>query len=740
MPVQSELSRKAVTPSGDPIMAAKLRVPVAPPWAVARPHLLDRISRGVEGPLTLVSAPAGSGKTLLVSSWAASGLSPGTVVWISLDEQDTQPGVLWSYILAGLRQAGVPVTQVGLPTGANGSDHSLLVRLAACLSDLPHPVVLILDNTQLVTGPTMPEAVDFLLRHAVPQLRLVLIGRFDPALPLHRYRVAGSISELRFDDLALTPREIGAMLSAHGTHLPEPALAELGRRTRGWAAGVRLAALALQHRSDSPAAEEYVADNDGTIADYFVAEVLDAQSPDIRDFLLRTSVVDRVWPGLADELSGRGDAQRILTTLAHTDTFVAPTPKEREGYEYHPLVRDLLRTQLRHEAPQTVGQLHQTAARWLAGTGRVTDAAVHACAAGDWEHAATLVIQALTIGRMIAAPGTDQLMRALADMPASASTPEAAVVLAVLALRRNEFDACAKHLVRASELVATRSPDRSGALRLSIAVTEMTRARMRGEVTAALSAAADAEAALSDMATHSGSAVPSPDLPALLLLGKSRALLHAGDVTAAATTLADGLPTTAHAAGCERWWVECLGHLAMVEALRGHLRRATELGRKARVAADRCGLPVGQQPPTIDLALAWVHTERYDSAAARVHADRAGSLVRAEAAVDSVTVLGDPVVTGLLAIVHARMQRARGDIGGAVATIDRVRNASPPGPVPQWLSDRLATMRAMLRAASGTPETPTGDGGHTDATGSPQGAMVRALTRHAAGRPQRPTS
>src|SRR5512142_2006328 len=322
MPAESELATRTVpvpkvlTPNGEPIMVAKLRVPVAPPWVVPRPRLSERLSSGVEGPLTVVSAPAGSGKTVLVSSWVSGHRPPGTVVWISLDEQDSHPGVLWSYVLAGLGRAGLPVARVGAP---DGPDRSVLSRLAACLAEQPRPVILILDNAQFLTGSAVPDGLDFLLRHAAPQLRVVLVGRIDPALPLHRYRIAGSVTELRCDDLAFTAEEITSLLATHRMVLPGQVVTDIDRQTRGWAAGVRLAALGLQLRGGDH--EGYLLDDDGTIADYFVAEVLDAQLPEVRDFLLRTSVVDRLWPGLAAELSGPTHPEPTLTTNAHTSTY-----------------------------------------------------------------------------------------------------------------------------------------------------------------------------------------------------------------------------------------------------------------------------------------------------------------------------------------------------------------------------------------------------------------------------------
>ena len=692
-------------------MTAKLHAPTVQPWAVMRERLFERVSLGVAGPLTLVTAPAGSGKTMLLSSWLATNRSPGPAAWLSLDEQDDEPGTLWSYVLAALDNAGIPTGRVGTPDRSDGVDHSLLIRLAACLSEQPQPVVLILDNAQFLTGAAVPDGIDFLLRHAGPQLRVVLIGRLDPALPLHRYRVAGSMVEVRLDELAFTLPEIRTLLGTHDTRLSEQSLVALARRTKGWAASLRMAALALQHRSGTGDPAEFASDQ-SDIADYFVAEVLDAQPPGIRNFLLRTSVVDRMWPGLAIELSGHRDAPRTLATLAHTNTFVAPDPTDGHSYEYHPIVRELLRARLRQETPHKVGQLHRKAAQWLVEAGQVTDAVAHAAAAGDWEQAAILFVADLAIGRMITGPQSPPLAATFSAMPPDVPGPEAAVVQAALALVKSDPDACAKHLLRAHELVADRPSEQTADLQLSATVAEVVRARIRGELDAVLSAAATAETALTGMAAN--------DLHALVLLNKGGALLRAGDVDAAVATLTDAL-AAAEAPGCEHLRLGCLGELALIEAQRGQLRRATEFGRRAVIATERCE-PPDQSPPAADIALAWVYAEEYDLSAARTHADRAASTAEIRC---------DPVAATVLALVRARLQRARGDVAGAAAAMARIRAGSPAGQLPPWLLDRLSTAEASVRTAGGSP---AGDVIATsDPTGSSPGTMVLALLRHAAG-------
>ena len=493
-----------VTPSGDPIMAAKLEVPNLPAWVVVRQRLLDRISRSVREQLTLVSAPAGCGKTVLAASWASAAAAPGQVAWLSLDEDDDQPGVFWSYVLAALAGVGVPVSGVGRSAFDETADHSLLIRLAACLSEQSEPVVLILDNAEVLSSRGVLDGIDFLLRHAGPRLRLVLLTRVDPALPLHRYRLAGSMTEVRLDELAFTPVEARAVLTAHDAELPESAAIALAEEAHGWAASLRLAALALRHRSEPGGPP---AGGRSEIAAYFLAEFLNVQPPGTREFLLRTSVVDRIWPALAVRLTGRRDAAAILARLAYANTFVTPSAEDG-GYEFHPLIRELLRAQLREESPRKIRLLHRRAAHWLADAGHLADATEHAIHAGDWEYAAWLVIENLSIGRLLVGPDAARFADRFAGMPSGTAGPEAAVIQSAAALARLDADACAKHLLRARELVAGGPADHLLALQLAIAVTEAVSAGMRGDVDGALVAIPVAEALLTE-ASADGINVPT---------------------------------------------------------------------------------------------------------------------------------------------------------------------------------------------------------------------------------------
>src|SRR3954468_1137817 len=283
---------RATTPPGDPIMTAKFLIPAAKAPVVPRPRLFDRLTGAVRGPLTLVSAPAGSGKSVLVSTWATSGEAPGPLVWISLDEEDHQPGVFWSYVLAGLLRAGVDSGKMNRPDRVEGVEHSLLVRLAAALSERSAPVVLVLDNAEALTRQQIFDDLDFLLGHSAGRLRLVLVTRVDPNLPLPQYRLAGSVTEIRFPELAFTPDEARQLLAGRKPELSDTAVLAFSYRTRGWAAGLRLVGVQDGHGGQVDDAVDFAGTD---IALYFRTEVLDAQPPRVRDLLLSTSIVDVLY-------------------------------------------------------------------------------------------------------------------------------------------------------------------------------------------------------------------------------------------------------------------------------------------------------------------------------------------------------------------------------------------------------------------------------------------------------------
>ncbi|MEU9012147.1 LuxR C-terminal-related transcriptional regulator [Streptomyces sp. NPDC048479] len=412
-------SQLQLAPTGDPLLAAKFSVPSVPGTFVRRKRLLDRLTDGTAGPLTLITGPAGAGKTMLAASWAVGATAPHpAVVWLTLEDDDGAPGVFWTYVLEAFRHHHVTLPDtVGSPTRADNVDRSLLVRLASALARLDQPVVLVLDGLDQVPDREVASGLDFILNHAGPQLRLVLISRVDPLLPLHRYRAEDSICEIRGADLAFTRHETATLLRRHGLVSSAETVDALTRRSEGWAAGLRLCALAMQRSDDPTGFARSFALSQSAVADYLLAEVVEAQPAATQDLLVRTSILNRVHPQLANLLTGREDAEGILAGLTRANTFVEPIG-DTPWCRFHPLFTEVLHAHLRSHQPGLEPQLHRLAARWFADAGLVSEAMEHAAAAEDWECAAALIVDHLALGGGLTGPDNHRLERLFAGMPA----------------------------------------------------------------------------------------------------------------------------------------------------------------------------------------------------------------------------------------------------------------------------------------------------------------------------------
>ena len=243
-------ARRPAVSAGIPVVAAKITAPGMPDWALARPRITKLIAEGNRWcPLTLVTAPAGSGKTMALALWAA--VEPGTVAWVTVDEFDNRPGVFWAHVVAALRRSGVAVREALPATQGRDSGHVFLLWLAAALAAQDRPVTLVLDDLHLLTDRTVLDGLDYVLRNTGAALRLLVAARMDPLLPLHRYRLAGELTEIGAGDLAFTIAEAGELMARHGCALTADSLECLTRRTEGGAAGLRLAAMSVRHTAEA---------------------------------------------------------------------------------------------------------------------------------------------------------------------------------------------------------------------------------------------------------------------------------------------------------------------------------------------------------------------------------------------------------------------------------------------------------------------------------------------------------
>jgi LuxR family maltose regulon positive regulatory protein len=380
------------------LLETKLHRPRPTTSLVARPRLTDRLVEALRNgrSLILVVAPAGYGKTTLVTHWLGKTDIPSA--WLSLDEADNDPLRFFTYVVAALQKTLGPKLTQPPPEAFPMVPHSPEAFVSPLINDLAavgQPVILVLDDYHLITAGPVQEAMVFLLHRAPPNLHLVVLTRADPPFPLPRLRVRGRITEIRGDDLRFTPEEMTVFLnSLHRLNLGAEQITALESRTEGWAAGVQLAALSLQGCSPEHAAQ-FIRAFSGShhyIVDYLFQEVLSRQPEKVREFLLRTSILERMCAPLCDALQLRSPAQEALEYLERSNLFLVPLDDERRWYRYHHLFMDVLRQGLKTTSqPGQISGLHGRASDWYRQNGFVADAYSHALLAGNHERAADIV-------------------------------------------------------------------------------------------------------------------------------------------------------------------------------------------------------------------------------------------------------------------------------------------------------------------------------------------------------------
>ncbi len=608
-----------------PVIETKFFRPAPRAGAVRRPALVGRLSGG--GPVVLVSAPAGFGKTTLLSRWLAGADTPWpvtadpTVAWVSLDEGDRDAASFWTHVLTAMDRAvpGVGSGALALLQAGHAPAEPVLAGVLNELSVLPGAVTVVLDDYHRADGPAVRPGMNYLIDHLPPQLRLVVSTRADPGLPLARLRARGQLTEIRAADLRFTMAEATTYLTdVAGLRLTTADITTLEERTEGWVAALQLAALSLTDRSDAARFIAGFAGDDRFVVDYLVEEVLDRQPEHVRRFLLTTSILDRLTGPLCDAVTGGSDGRATLEQLDRANLFVVPLDDRRRWYRYHHLFADVLRTHLTDDR-ETVAELHRRASRWYDGAGEPVAAVRHALAAGDVDRAADLV--------ELAVPGLRRqrrevtLRRWIDDIPAAVVDRRPVLAMGFIGalMASNEFGDVERRLHRIERLLEAAATDRPADW---VVIDELEFARLPAAVEtyrSALALLGGDPAGTLDHARRAAALAPERDD---LTLASAAALAglaswRLGDLDAAHRSYTDAAAGL-HRAGYISDVLACSIALADLESTRGRLGQAHqtyEHGLDLAKQHDR-GMRGVQD---MHVGLSRIALERHDLTAAAEH-------------------------------------------------------------------------------------------------------------------------
>ncbi len=672
--------------TGDEVMAAvRFGVPPMPADHVPRGHVAAELDRAEDLPLVLVSAPAGTGKTVAVAEWVRS--RPGSATcWVDFEDHEVS---FWGPVLEALRRKGLAVPTTWSAPPGTGLGGSRLHALASLVVGAPEPLTVVVDGYQMASL-EVARTVHSLLRLCLGRLRFVFVGRVDPILPLYRYRLHDSVREVRAPDLAFSDEDAARLLRASGVDLGEAAVRDLNRRLGGWAAGLRFAAKALSGRSDAEAYVATVVEQSTDINAYLVGEVLDAQPPEVRRLLLDTCVTDVFCADLVD-LVGGASADRTLGALVDRGAFVEAVPGAPGCYRYFPFFRRHLLAQLSYESPDRLQELRRIASGWYRRQGRHVLSLEQLALVGDTRAMAEQIVDDGLVGRILLEEPGGALSAVARRLPDEDQLPAARVVRAATELREGAAGRgrCAQDLASARRALA--GPDAGPGLLMSIAVTDALRACLIDDPVTAAERATEADVLQAGTPAVAPQR-PVPERETVVAFAGGIAALRNGDLAVARTRLARAaaLAPPGVSGGFRS---DCLGHLAVADALQGDLAGAVDNAQGAMAAASRAGLSHLDVPPSAHLALALVAMERCDTDLLEEHVT---------AALSSRKLPGAPFVQSLVEVAAAALERSRGRTRAATDRLEAAITASTARD--PWVADHLRVEAAALSLAEGEPD------------------------------------
>ena len=664
--------------------------PAVPPGFLERPRLDERLAAATSRPLTLLCAGPGHGKTLALASWIKH-RSGANVAWLALDETDNDPQAFWSDLLGALTINGaVPLDSPlrDLVPAVRFDVHATTL-IGAGLAALVEPVVLVLDDFHLIGDGRVLNSFERLLDHQPPQLHIILATRADPPLRLQRRRVAGDLADVRAADLAFTEAESGKLLAGKGIHLTGTQLNALLDRTQGWAAGLQLAVLSL-HPGDVDGAIDRFAGSDGLVAEYLIEEVLDRVPAADRQFLLATSVAERISPPLANNLTDRADSQHVLKRLVAQNALLLELAGESEWFGFHPMLRELLLRRLELEQPGQVADLHRRAARWFEARGDAVPAIAHASQAQDWELVGHLL--ATMAWPMALTPSGPALAAALGpamSMAVQRPTAHTLLAAAVCHYQRHEFSSMRRECDDAAKLIGDVAAADRTAVECLIGTLRIAHSRIVNP--------ADTEGAavsqLNVLAGATGRPPPTAEHHRAIATNN----LAVGQVWAGRFDDAESdllaLQTRCRELGIGLTELSVQGHLALLDVIHGRLPAATQRAEAALDLADRRGWTAEPQALGLRAAIALLSLEQGRAAFSGGESDEG----HADSAAG--TDVACRLVLAIARVDHAAAQRDRILADEAVMRLESIRVQA--GRLPPLLAGWCTAAHAAADLAAG---------------------------------------
>ena len=375
------------------LLSTKLFIPRPRKNLVSRPRLVERLNAGLDGKLTLIAAPAGFGKSTLLSEWIPQ--SPRCVTWLSLDDGDNDSTRFWTYFIASIQQLRSDLGEGALALLQSPQAPpitSILTTLINDISVFPDVFAIIIDDYHLIDSQAIHEALTFLIDHLPGNMHLIITTRVDPPLPLARLRAHNKLTEIRANDLRFTADEIESFLTRElGIDLTTEEVTVLETRTEGWIAGLQIAALSMQAHEDIPGFIRAFSGSHRHILGYLADEVINQRPKGTLNFLLQTSILDRLNGSLCNAITGESDGQEILESLEQANLFITPLDDENRWYRYHHLFAEVLQGRLHQAQPQQVPELHRRASEWFEEKGLGTESIEYALRGRDWPRAIWLI-------------------------------------------------------------------------------------------------------------------------------------------------------------------------------------------------------------------------------------------------------------------------------------------------------------------------------------------------------------